>query len=178
MPNYAHITTPTGADAASGGYKNVFFFAPLTAFLLLKGPVTPVVNLGDDLTISAAHTFTSPAGFFEFACTKHSVTLKSATVGDDGSQELEHTSTFQILGDSASNQAQMQNLLNADVICLLKDAECGSNQYIQLGNDCVTPSFKVEFDGKTTKEGKKVYTVTVTCKKKYFYNYTVTKSTA
>jgi hypothetical protein len=178
MANYAHITTPTGADAASGGYKNVFYFAPLADFLVLSPVVTPVVNLGDDLTISAVHTFTAPAGFFEFECVKHSVTLKSTTVGDDGAQELEHTSTFQILGDSASNQKQFQNLLNADGICMLKDAECGANQYIQLGNDCVTPSFKLEFDGKTTKEGKKVYTITVVCKKKYFYNYAVTKQGA
>jgi hypothetical protein len=54
----------------------------------------------------------------------------------------------------------------------------GANQYIQLGNDCVTPTFKVEFDGKTTKEGKKIYTVTVVCKKKYFYSYAVTKNAA
>jgi hypothetical protein len=70
--------------------------------------ITPVVDLGDDLTIAAVHTFTSPKGFYEFDAVKHSVTIKSATVGDDGAQELEHTATFQILGDSASNQAQMQ----------------------------------------------------------------------
>lgn len=176
MSNYAHITAPTGADAASGGYKNVFYFAPVTDFLVLSGVIDPVVDLGDDLTIEAAHTFTSPKGFFEFECVKHSVTIKSATVGDDGAQELEHTATFQILGDSASNQSQLQSLLNADVICLVKEAACGANQFVQLGNDCVTPSFKVEFDGKTTKEGKKVYTVTVVCKKKYFYSYAVTKN--
>jgi hypothetical protein len=175
---YEHIVKPTGADAASGGYKNVFFFAPIADFLLLKPVITPVVNVGDDLTISAAHTFTAPKGFFEFACRTHSVTLKSTTVGAEGAQELEHSAEFEVIGDSASNQSQMQELLNDDVICLLKDAECGVNQYVQLGNDCFSPTFKVEFDGKTTKEGKKVYKVTVTCKKKYFYNYTVTKNAA
>lgn len=173
MPNYANIAAVT-AEQATGGYKNVFYFAPLADFLALKAPITPVVNLGDSVTIASIHTFTSPKGFFSYACKKASVTLKSATVGDEGASELEHSAEFEVLGDSASNQVQMQNLLNDDVICLLKDAECATNQYIQLGNDCVTPIFKVEFDGKTTKEGKKIYKVTVTCKKKFFYNYGVT----
>jgi hypothetical protein len=173
MANYAHIAKPSGVDAATGGYLNTFFFAPVADFLSLKAPIDPVVDLGDDLTISAVHTFTAPKGFYNYACKTHSVTLKGTTVGDEGAQEMEWSSEFVIIGDSASNQAQLQSLLNADTICLLKDAECGDDQYIQLGNACVFPTFKVEFDGKTTKEGKKEYKVTVTCKKKYFYNYAV-----
>ena len=175
---YDHIAKPSGVDAATGGYKNVFFFAPKVDFLVLAAAITPIVNLGDDVTIAAVHTFTAPKGFFEFACKTHSVTLKGATVGDEGAQEMEWTGEFVIIGDSASTQSQLQELLNDDVICLIKDAECQANQYVQLGNDCVSPTFKVEFDGKTTKEGKKEYKVTVTCKKKYHYNYAVTKSAA
>jgi hypothetical protein len=175
MANYAHITRNTDPEFASGGYKNVFLFAPRVDFLVLSGTVTPVVALGDALTISAAHTFTPPKGFIEYACKTHSVTLKSTTTGEDSAQELDHTAEFTVLGDSASTQEQLQRLLNDDVIALLKDADCAENQYIQLGNECVSPTFKVEFDGKTTKEGKKEYKVSVTCKKKYFYSYTVTK---
>jgi hypothetical protein len=174
MPNYAHIVKNTTPDFASGGYKNVFYFAPKTDFLALSGVVDPEVALGDALTIAAVHTFTAPKGFFSYACKTHSVTLKSTTVGDDGAEELEHNAEFIVIGDNASTQEQLQRILNDDVIAILKDAACGVNQYIQLGNDCVSPTFKVEFDGKTTKEGKKEYKVTVTCKKKYFYNYTVT----
>jgi hypothetical protein len=174
MGQYAHISRSTDPDFATGGYKNVFLFAPRADFLVLSPVITPEVNLGDALTISAAHTFTSPAGFYQHACRTHSVTLKAETVGDDGAKELQWTATFGILGDSASTQEQLQNQLNDDVICLLKDAECGINQYVQLGNDCVSPEFSVSFDGKTTKEGKKEYTVTVVCKKKYFYSYAVT----
>lgn len=176
MANYAHIPRNTDPEYATGGYKNVFLFASRADFLLLSGVITPAVNLGDKVTISAAHTFTAPKGFIEYACKTHSVTLKSTTVGEDSEQELEHTAEFIILGDSASTQEQIQRILNDDVITLLKDADCAANQYVQLGNDCVFPTFKVEFDGKTTKEGKKQYKVSVTCKKKYFYSYTVTKA--
>lgn len=176
MGQYAHITRSTDPDFATGGYKNVFYFAPRVDFLVLSGVVNPVVALGDALTIAAVHTFTAPKGFFTHACQTHSVTLKGETVGDDGAKEMQWTATFGILGDSASTQEQLQNQLNDDVICLLKDAECGANQFIQLGNDCVSPEFSVSFDGKTTKEGKKIYTVTVVCKKKYFYNYAVTEN--
>lgn len=175
---YAAITRNTAPDFASGGYKNVFLFAPRADFLVLAPVTTPVVNIGDGLTISAAHTFTAPKGFISWDCRTHSVTLTAATVGEDGAQELEWTGVFEVLGDSASTQEQMQAMLNDDVIALIKDAECASNQYVQLGNDCVSPTFKVEFDGKTTKEGKKTYKVTVVCKKKYFYAYTVTLATA
>jgi hypothetical protein len=174
--SYAHITRDNTPDFASGGYKNVFYFAPRADFLVLSPVVDPIVNPEDALTIGAAHTFTAPAGFTEWACRTHSVTLKATTVGEDSAQELEWTAEFEVLGDSASTQAQMQAALNDDLIALIKDAECQTGQYIQLGNDCVSPTFKVEFDGKTTKEGKKVYKVTVTCKKKYFYAFTVTKA--
>lgn len=177
MPtNYAHIAKNTDPEYGSGGYKNVFYFAPRADFLVLSPVITPVVNLGDALTIAAAHTFTAPKGFFEYACKTHSVTLKSTTVGDEGSSELEHTAEFVIIGDSASTQEQVQRQLNDDLICILKDSNCAANQFIQLGNDCVSPIFKVEFDAKTTKEGKKEYKVSVTCKKKYFYAFTVTKA--
>jgi hypothetical protein len=80
-----------------------------------------------------------------------------------------------VLGDKSSTQEQLQRILNDDVICLLKEADClVTDSYVQLGDECVSPTFKVEFDGKTTKDGKKEYKVTVTCKKKFFYLAAVT----
>ena len=173
---YVKITRNASVDFATGGYKNVFYFCPRADFLVLSPVIDPAVAIGDEVTIAAVHTFTAPKGFISYACKTHSVTLKGETVGDDGAKELSWTSTFVLLGDAASTQEQLQKLLNDDVICMLKDAECGANQYVQLGNDCVSPEFSVAFDGKTTKEGKKEYTVTVVCKKKYFYNYAVTEA--
>lgn len=176
MPNYGHISKNSNPEAYTGGYKNVFFFAPAEDFITMAAPVvggTPA--LGDTLKITDAHTFGVGKGFFRYAAKTHSATLKGASVGEDGAGEMEWTGEFVILGDGASTQEQLQRLLNADVVALLKDADCINNDsYIQLGNACVFPTFKVEFDGKTTKEGMKEYKVTVTCKKKYFYEATVT----
>jgi hypothetical protein len=172
MPNYGHITKSTNPEDYSGGYKNELLFSPRSAFTTIAKP-TSTAALGDKVSISTSHTFPATTGFFRWAGRLHSATLKGTTVGDDGAQEIEWTGSMDILGDSASTQEQLQNLLNEDGIAMLTDADCQGTDKIQLGNECVSPSFKVEFDGKTTKDGKKIYTVNITCKKKYFYTGTV-----
>jgi hypothetical protein len=175
---YDKITKDNSPGAYSGGYKNVFLFARRDEFLAISRPPSPGPLLGDALIITGAHTFTDPAGFKSWDCKTHSVTIKGTTVGDDGAQELEWAGEFVVLGDSASTQEQMQRILNDDMICLVKEAQClEDDSYVQLGDECKSPVFKVEFDGKTTKEGKKEYKVTVTTKAKYFYPHTVTMST-
>lgn len=177
MGNYANIARVNSPDAYSGGYKNAVLFAPRVDFTAVQAPAA-TTDLGDALTIGTAHTFPVGKGFYEYVCKTHSVKLTGETVGDDGAREIEWTAEFVILGDSASNQEQIQRTLNDDLILLLRDSDCQDGQYIQLGNECVSPEFAVKFDGKTTKEGKKEYTLTVKCKKKYFYTATVTKVTA
>lgn len=177
MPNYGHIVKSTDPEAYSGGYKNVFMFAPRRDFTTIEKPapgLTPA--MGDALKINAAHVFPEGKGFIEHECKSHSVKLTGATVGDDGAKEMEWTSEYTILGDSASTQEQLMRQLNDDVICLLKDADCSEGEFVQLGNDCFSPEFDVKFDGKTTKEGKKEYVVTVKCRKKYFYTANYTKA--
>jgi hypothetical protein len=175
MANYATIVKNPNPSANVGGYKNVFLFCPRADFLSIKKPTSAGAVIGDTLDISTAHTFTSPKGFFSWDSKIHSVTLKGTTVGDDGAQEIEWSGEFVVLGDKSSTQEQLQRILNDDVICLLKEADClVTDSYVQLGDECVSPTFKVEFDGKTTKDGKKEYKVTVTCKKKFFYLAAVT----
>jgi len=176
--NYSTITKSTSPRAYTGGYKNVFLFCPRADFLAISKPSATPAAIGDTLLITGAHTFTDPKGFFSWDCKTHSVTLKGSTVGEEGAQEIEWSSEFTVLGDSATTQEQVQRLLNDDAICLLKDSAClESGGYVQLGDECISPIFKVEFDGKTTKEGMKEYKVTVTSKAKYFYEHAVTLST-
>jgi hypothetical protein len=173
MPNYGAITGSTGPDFASGGYKNELLFAPRADFATIAAPGTPTA-LGDKVKITTDHTFSTGNGWYSWALRLHSPTITGATVGDDGAQEIEWTAKGDILGDSASTQEQLQNLLNENGLVLMKDADCVAAQYVQLGNDCVSPSFKVSFDGKTTKEGKKVYGIEIVSKKKYFYSGAIT----
>ena len=175
MSNYSNIIKSTNPKAYAGGYKNVFIFARRADFLSISKPLDEGIEPGDTVNVQGAHTFTDPDGFRQWDCQTNTVTIKSTTVGEEGALELEHTATFNVLGDSASTQEQMQRILNDDVIALFKEAAClEDDSYVQLGDECVSPVFKVEFDGKTTKEGKKVYTVSVICKVKYFYAHAVT----
>lgn len=179
MANYGNIVRNTNPEADGGGYKNVILMARRADFLAIQKPTPTPTELGDSLSIATAHTFTSPKGFYSWDAKQHSVTLKSSSVGDDGAREQEWSGEFIILGDNASTDEQLRRTLNDDIILLLKEASCiGTDSYIQLGDECVAPTFSVEFDGKTTKEGKKEYKVTVTSKKKYFYAATVTMATA
>lgn len=175
MANYANIVKNPNSQASSGGYKNVFLFAPRADFLALQKPTAAGLVIGDTLTIATSHTFGAQLGFHTWAAKLNSITLKGATTGDDGASEIEWTGEFVLLGDSAATQEQLSRILNDDTIALIKEADClNLDHYVQLGDECVAPVYKVEFDGKTTKEGKKEYKVTVTCKRKFFYTGVVT----
>lgn len=176
--NYKPITKSNNPRDYRGGYKNVFIFAPRADFLAISKPPDTPTAIGDTVTVQGAHTFEDPKGFFSWDCKTNSVTIKSSTVGEDGSQELEHSAEFVILGDSASTQEMVERTLNDDIIALFKEAAClEDDSYVQIGDECVSPVFKAEFNGSTTKEGKKEYKITMTCKVKYFYAHTVTMST-
>lgn len=160
-----------------GGYKNVVLFAPASDFATVARPVigaTPAA--GDSVRVTGNHTFSTGAGFYNWACTKHSVTTTAETTGDNV-KSLVHKAKFSLLGDSASTLEQVQALLNDEVIFLVKDQDClTATDYIQLGDDCVTPDITVSFDGQTSKEGEKQYTIELSVKsKKFFYSGTVTE---
>jgi hypothetical protein len=178
MPTYTHITAPVNpAASARGGYKDILYFCPVADFASIAVPSGS--GVGSSLTIGTAHTFTSTAGFFTYDSKQKVVTVKGATIGDPGARLIEWTFETIILGDGASTQEQLQALLNAKVIALVKDAKCTANEYVQFGDSCVQPEFSVEFDGKTTAEGLKEYKVTgKIVASKYFYTGAVTLSTA
>lgn len=168
----------TKADETNkeGGYKNKVYFAPVSSFTSIKTPIAVPVAAGDKVKIITAHTFGASDGFISYECKKHAVTHTSETTGDDGSKSLIHKFSFEMLGDSASTLEQMRDFLNDDLIVLLKDQDCGATEHIQFGDGCLTPDFNISFDGKTTKEGLKVYKVEGTVKdKKFFYTATVTE---
>ena len=164
------------AENTGGGYKNVVLLAPRDTFTKIEQPIAVPTALGDKYKIATAHTFPEDEGFISWLCKLHSVTLTGETVGEDGANEMMWKSVFSLLGDGAITQEEVTDQLNADNIWLLKDSDClAGGPYVQLGDECVSPEVKVTFDGKTTKEGMKEYTVEITCKKKYFYSGAVTE---
>lgn len=180
MANFSHLTTNTNPKAIRGGYKDVFYFCPIADFTSIQKPTATPSALGDYVLISTDHTFTGTKGFFHYETKQRSVTIKGTSVGDIGAKLMEYTGEVTILGDSASTQEQLERLLNSNVICLLKDANClVDDVYAQLGDECTQPEFTVEFDGKTTNDGLKEYKVSFkVVASKYRYEGIVTSSTA
>lgn len=161
---------------AEGGYKNQFWFAPVADFLSIKTPGVWAA-LGDKVKITLAHTFGEDDGFIAWRGKKHAVTTTAETTGEDGSKSLLHKGRIIVLGDGASTLEQMRDLLNDDIIILVKDQDClNAGDYVQFGDECLSPDLTITFDGKTTKEGLKEYTVEWSVKdKKFFYSGAVTE---
>lgn len=166
-----------GLTNQSGGYKNVVFWAPRDTFLSIAAPTVTPTLLGDTLKITTAHTFNVSEGFISLLCKQHSVKVTSEATGDDGAISNVWSSTFIILGDNAANLEQFNSMKNTDGIWLLKDADCiAASPYTQLGDECLSPTFKFTFDSHDTKEGLKEYTFTIQVKeKKFFYSGSITE---
>ena len=160
-----------------GGYKNVVLFAPVDTFLTMGVPTNAPAVAGDKVSISDDHTFGAEDGFISLLSKKHSVTTTSESTGDDGAKSLVHKAKFVLLGDDASTLEQMRDMLNDDIVWLVKDQDCANTDtFIQLGDGCLQPTATISFDGKTTAEGLKEYTVELSVKdKKFFYSGTVTQ---
>ena len=180
MANFAHIVTNTNTKAIRGGYKDYLWFCPLADFDVIATPLAVPLVLGDEVTINGDHTFLLTNGFFKWELKQKSPTIKGTSVGDPGAKLVEYTGEVTILGDEAVTQAQLERVLNSKGICLLKDSNCTSDDvYVQLGDECDTPEFTVEFDGKTTAEGLKEYKLSIkVVAAKYLYDGIVTESTA
>lgn len=169
MPNYGNINKST-QTGKTGGYKPALYFSPVEDITTWQRPTNAPAALGDKVKITTAHTWGVGLAAFKWEAQIHSVKHNSATVGDEGAEELEHTAEIFVLGDNPATFEQMVQSLTDDKVVWLKDADCITNDsYIQLGDDCVPVTCKISFDGKTTKEGQKGYTVTLKSKKKFFY---------
>lgn len=168
--------TDTAVNRA-GGYKPLIYFAPVNTFSLINQPGA-VTNIGDDVTVSADDTFTSPEGYISIQCLPNTVTSTSKSIGDEGAQQLQHTLTAMVSGDSAKILSTMLALLNENAVWLAKDQDCiNADNFIRLGDDCVQPVLTIDFDGSNTKDGKaKGYKMTLTITgHKVFYSGTVTE---
>lgn len=167
--NYSNVKQST-TKGLQGGYKPALYFAPTADIETWGRPIAVPVAKGDKVKITTAHIFVATKTAVNWQAKMHSVTHKSTPVGDEGSQDLEHSAEVKFLGDDAELHEMVKDLLNDQVAIWLKDSDCLTNDsYIQIGDDCNPVTVKPEFDGKTTKDGKKEYTITFTSKAKFFY---------
>lgn len=160
-----------------GGYKARLLFAPIDTFLVNALPATgPNPALGDSKKIAADHTFQDGEGWVELTGKINSATSKFTTVGDPGAHVFEHTFEIEVLGNSPELYDMLEQLSNDEAAFLLKDANCLSTpNHEQYGDECLTPTIKIEFDAKTTADGTKVHKITGTIRgHKYWYSGAVT----
>jgi hypothetical protein len=170
------------AAASNGGYAPLVFYAPIDTFTTLSAPIDTPVAAGDKKKITIDHAFGVDDGFIGLLTKINSVTLESAeSEGDDGSVQNSWVVKAQIRGDSAVIQEQLDEMKNDPVglIFLVKDSTCNRNEYVQLGDACSPVSVKYSFNSGSTKEGFKIYDISVTVKEaKFFYTGDVTEKPA
>jgi hypothetical protein len=168
------------AKNRDGGYKALIWFAPVDKFLVLQQPTGTPTLLGDTKKITTAHTFGATDGFYSLLCKMHSVKSKTTSIGDDGVKQLEHEFEGIITGDSASHLEQFEDMLNDQLVILIKDQDCiNATDRVQFGDSCLQPTLTIEFDSADTNTGVKTYKVSGKIRgHKYFYSGTVTEATA
>ena len=159
-----------------GGYKPRLLFAPIDTFLVCSLPGADTA-LGDDVKIIEDHTFADPDGFIEIAGKVHSAKTTYSTVGDAGSEVIEHKFIIVVEGNSPELYSMLRKLKSDESVFMLKDANCiAADSYEQYGDSCLTPTLTVEFDSATTAEGTKQHTLTGTIREhKYWYYGAVTE---
>ena len=159
-----------------GGYVPKIWVAPVNTFTDIKVPDADAA-LGDKLKIAAAHTFGVADGFLAIKAREHSVNLKGAPVGEDGATITQWTLEAYVLGDSPEHQALLEGLSKEQLIILLKDQSCPApDDHVQLGDDQLQATVKVEFDSQATNSGAKFYKLTATIRgHRYFYSAVVTE---
>lgn len=117
---------------------------------------------GDGVRITTNHQFASVNyGFaaYQLAADKNSYDAK--TVGERGSQKLQHELKIFIPGSYEQAHEAIKNLLNEELIALHKDVNCGAGIWYQFG--CVDDYafLKADFSTGTTKDGVKGYNAVV-----------------
>jgi hypothetical protein len=173
---YTNLPKQTQKGQA-GGYKDALWYSPVADFDVIARPIVNPAVLGDKVKVTTAHTWDVDKGAYKWDAKKMSVVLRAEPVGDPGSQELMHRAEVIILGDNPEIYQSVVQSMNDDAIVFIKDAECLENDtYIQLGDDCNPVEVVANFDSFNNSEGKKSWTLTISSKKKFFYNAALTEA--
>jgi hypothetical protein len=161
------------------GYTNKLWLSSLDAFLALAEPTAPFTTPGASKTITEDHTFTSPAGFFELLCAQDSVDGPAETAGEIGSKKPIYTVTGFLPGDGADIQEMVEELLNDNIIVLVKDATCPDGKVVQLGCDCKPARVDAAAftSGTTATDGRKGWMLTIKSACRWWYEGTITLAT-
>lgn len=170
--SYAHLKTPQNQGS---GLSDTFLFAPVSYFEEegIKCPDPAATTLETQTVISTDHVFKTGMGFIEVICKPQKNNLAAATTGEAGSLRFNPTLTVNIPGSYAKLHGTMKTLINEPLIVLVKDPNCSSEQYYQLGCDCIFAyATSSNFATGTLSDGSKGYDLTISAPAEAIMTYT------
>lgn len=148
---YAYGSPPKATMVKPGLGK--IYAAPKSYFLALQAAPTAGSTLGENYEIITDHTFQVGKGLIELPAIFKEGSLKAATGGASGSKMTSWTIEVPLPGLSKQYLELMDLGINEEWIILAQLGECGSAQYIQIGNACNPAELTAEYDS-STKESK------------------------
>ncbi|MBK7692122.1 MAG: hypothetical protein IPJ31_13795 [Bacteroidetes bacterium] len=157
---YAHITAPGNTGS---GVSDYLHFAPVSWFAVngIQCPVPPYATLGDEVKVTADHTFLVTKGFLKAICAPSKNMISAATIGEQGSKKFMQKIECFLAGTKEELHATIAGLLNEPLVLLVKDSDCDAGNYYQVGCDCNFAYVEsAEFATGTLKDGQKGYKLT------------------
>ena len=128
-----HITKPTGKNAPGVGFE--LYACPIKDFTLIAEPPDTETTPGEDIVITDDHTFTGGKGFRKIYTTPRSGEVNHTQAGDIDSMGM----NGEFNGFSPGINEALFSLLSKDedLIVLVKDSNCSTARYWQLGTSCL-----------------------------------------
>jgi hypothetical protein len=152
------------------GIQNVAFIAKKSDFTTIAAPEPAAVGAAR-FQIVDSHTFPADKGFMEVVLLNNLNDFASDMKGDAGAAWLEHTIKLAIPGDGPLVQSLIHDLINEDLIVLVKDTNCPDPKYIQFGCECdngSVSSIKTESGTRGGDKGKMTtFEIKATCRNDY-----------
>lgn len=141
------------------GVAQKLFVAPVSFFEEggIMAPSPPYLYDGAEVVIEDSHIFLAGKGFLEIALAPEKNNLDMKMIGDTGFTKFDQVIKAIIPGSYAIQHELMKNLLNQQLIVIIKDSNCPANLYYQLGTSCVPAYMSTDFTTGTTREGLKGY---------------------
>jgi hypothetical protein len=132
--------------------------------------------VGNSVTIDDTHLLVTNKGAIKCYVVPKTIEGDGELTGDPLAKNYAWKPKIIFPGDNPQVYEMVKNLANEDFLLFVKDAECGSAQYIQYGCDCDpcqvdTGSFKSGVPG----TGRKQHELTMLAYCKFFYNGVLTE---
>jgi hypothetical protein len=161
------------------GIKNVAYLAKVSDFTSLEVPDPAATTAVGKLTIATDHTFGAGKGFQEVTLVRKKNQATAEMKGDSGAGWLDYSVQMVVPGDGALAQALIQDLMNEDLILLVKEVNCPVVGFVQYGCDCSNGEIdEVKFDsGMEGGDSGKNWAITLKTTCRSFYEGTLTLQT-